>query len=182
MFKLLLSLTEHSNYLSPIGLLQIGIIEDKLAWIGLPFNQGSVQENRRISDSPLMKQIKHALSCYFTDPRYHFEIPLLLHGTPFQKTVWEALQQLPVNTTLTYGELATRLNTHPRAIGSACRTNNIPIIIPCHRILAKAGLGGYAGGVTGKWSEMKTWLINHEQLSDRTTLGHHTNLSEGRMD
>lgn len=166
MYKPPTSLTEHSDYLSPIGLLQIGIIKDQLAWIGLPLNETLTSPNSKAPDSPLVKQVKFALDCYFSDPTYRFDIPLLLQGTSFQKRVWEALQQLPGNTTLTYGELATRLNTHPRAIGAACRTNNIPIIIPCHRILAKTGLGGYAGGQTGKWSQMKVWLLNHELSSN----------------
>ena len=59
-------------------------------------------------------------------------------------------------------ELAELLKTHPRAIGQACRRNPVPIIIPCHRILAKNGIGGFAGETLGQWIEIKSWLLAHE--------------------
>lgn len=74
-------------------------------------------------------------------------------GTPFQKRVWDALQQIPVGGTKSYGEVAASLNMPKaaRAVGSACGANPIPLLIPCHRVLAANGaLGGYSGGLHWK--------------------------------
>lgn len=61
-----------------------------------------------------------------------------------------------------YGELAEKLASGPRAIAAACRTNPIPILIPCHRVVAKAGLGGYMGETEGEALSIKQWLLQHE--------------------
>lgn len=66
-------------------------------------------------------------------------------GTPFQHRVWQYLCQIPAGTTQTYQQLATALSTWPRPVGQACRVNPYPLIIPCHRVVAKQGLGGYMG-------------------------------------
>lgn len=73
----------------------------------------------------------------------HFEQPT--NGTAFQQRVWHALGAIPAGTTRTYQELAAELNSGPRAVGQACRVNPYPLIIPCHRVIAKRGLGGYMG-------------------------------------
>ena len=62
----------------------------------------------------------------------------------------------------TYGDLAKSVNTAPRAAASACRRNKIPILIPCHRIVAKNGIGGYFGQTTGEMLDVKQWLLAHE--------------------
>lgn len=87
--------------------------------------------------------------------------PLAPAGTPFQQRVWRALADIPPGQTRTYGELATQLGTAPRAVGGALRANPIPIIIPCHRILAAQGLGGYAGA-SEEGRRRKAWLLAHE--------------------
>ncbi|MGL5082783.1 MAG: methylated-DNA--[protein]-cysteine S-methyltransferase [Microcoleaceae cyanobacterium] len=88
------------------------------------------------------------------------EIPVNPRGTPFQQTVWSALQQIPVGTTLSYKELAIKIGkpTASRAVGMANSQNPIAIVIPCHRVIgAKTQLTGYAGGL-----ERKQWLLHHE--------------------
>jgi methylated-DNA-[protein]-cysteine S-methyltransferase len=102
------------------------------------------------------------LQAYFRDPHAPFTIPLTLEGTRFQQRVWEALPAIPPGTALTYGELAQQLGTAARAVGGACRANPIPILIPCHRVVARRGLGGYAGEVIGDSLGMKRWLLRHE--------------------
>lgn len=102
------------------------------------------------------------LEAYFRDSRYSFGIPLAPAGTAFQRKVWEALQAIPPGTVLTYGELARQLDTAARAIGGACRSNPIPILIPCHRVVGRQGLGGYAGEVAGDPLAIKRWLLRHE--------------------
>lgn len=102
------------------------------------------------------------LEAYFHDPRYRFTVPLAPRGTAFQQRVWTALQAIPVGTVLTYGELAQQLDNIARAIGGACRANPLPILIPCHRVVGRQGLGGYAGAVTGDPLGIKRWLLRHE--------------------
>lgn len=100
---------------------------------------------------------------YFEHPRAPFTLPLEFHGTPFQEKVWRALQDIPAGTTRSYGELARRLHTSARAVGNACRGNPIAVIIPCHRIVAAHGLGGYCGARGGARLAVKRWLLAHEQ-------------------
>lgn len=91
-----------------------------------------------------------------------------LKGTDFQKRVWAALLEIPAGQTLTYGELAQKLNSHPRAIGQACRTNPYPVVIPCHRVVSKTGFGGYAGAVSGDLLNFKKWLLQREKAQTST--------------
>ncbi len=102
------------------------------------------------------------LEAYFRDPRHRFTVPLAPRGTAFQQRVWAALQAIPAGTVLTYGDLARQLDSAARAIGGACRTNPLPILIPCHRVVGQQGLGGYAGAVTGDPLAIKRWLLRHE--------------------
>jgi methylated-DNA-[protein]-cysteine S-methyltransferase len=83
-------------------------------------------------------------------------------GTPFQRRVWQRLSAIPAGETLTYGALARELGTSARAVGGACRTNPIPLVIPCHRVVATNGLGGYSGERGGDWLAKKRWLLAHE--------------------
>ena len=102
------------------------------------------------------------LEAYFRDPRHQFTALLAPVGTAFQQRVWSGLQSIPPGMVLTYGELARQLDTAARAIGGACRSNPIPILIPCHRVVGRQGLGGYAGEVTGDPLATKRWLLQHE--------------------
>jgi methylated-DNA-[protein]-cysteine S-methyltransferase len=109
-------------------------------------------------------QVIEELQAYFRNPHAPFTRSLALHGTAFQQRVWAALQTIPPGTALTYGELARQLDTAARAIGGACRNNPIPILIPCHRVVSRQGLGGYAGAVTGHPLGIKRWLLQHEGM------------------
>ena len=93
-------------------------------------------------------------------------MPLLVEGTPFQRRLWEALCEIPRGKTLTYGELARRLGGEARAIGQACGDNRLPIVIPCHRVVAANGLGGFAHATGGYLLEAKRWLLAHECGAD----------------
>ncbi len=105
------------------------------------------------------------LEAYFRDPHASFTVPLIPAGTAFQQRVWAALQAIPAGTVLTYGELARQLGTAARAVGGACRNNPLPILIPCHRVVGRQGLGGYAGEVTGDPLGIKRWLLRHEGVA-----------------
>jgi methylated-DNA-[protein]-cysteine S-methyltransferase len=119
----------------------------------------------RDPDSVQARRAGRVLGEYFDDPRSGFAIPFVFRGTPFQERVWRALTAIPVGCTLTYGELAARLGTAPRAIGGACRQNPVPLIVPCHRIVSGTGLGGYHGSTGRRALERKRWLLRHEGVS-----------------
>lgn len=105
------------------------------------------------------------LQAYFGDSRSPLTARLAPMGSLFQQRVWTALQAIPAGSVLTYGELARRLGTAARAVGGACRSNPIPVLIPCHRVVSQQGLGGYAGEVAGDLLEIKRWLLRHEGVT-----------------
>jgi methylated-DNA-[protein]-cysteine S-methyltransferase len=104
------------------------------------------------------------LAAYFADGRHPCGCPVQLAGTPFQRRVWTALQAIPPGRTRTYGDLAAELHTSPRAVGGACRANPCPIVVPCHRVVAATGLGGFAGDTSGHKVGVKRWLLRHEGI------------------
>lgn len=110
----------------------------------------------------IAKEAVVQLQCYFADPLYKFNLVLSMQGTDFQKKVWRELVNIPVGQTLSYGELAAKLKSSAQAIGNACRVNPLPIVIPCHRIVAHDGLGGYSGDTSGEKIDYKKWLLAHE--------------------
>lgn len=106
------------------------------------------------------------LERYRADPDTRFDLPLAIEGTPFQRRLWDALCEIPRGKTLTYGELARRLGGEARAIGQACGDNRLPIVIPCHRVVAANGIGGFAHATGGYLLEAKRWLLAHECGAD----------------
>lgn len=112
--------------------------------------------------TPLARQVCAQLKAYFTDPRTCFDLPLAPGGTPFQQRAWRALRRIPSGSARTYGELARALKSAPRAVGGACRANPIPIIVPCHRVVAASGPGGFMGATRGRAMDIKRWLLEHE--------------------
>jgi methylated-DNA-[protein]-cysteine S-methyltransferase len=117
------------------------LFEEEGAIVALDW--GSVEGGK---ETPLLKKAVDQLDAYFDGARTDFDLPLNPFGTAFQKKLWKALSAIPYGHTLTYGELAHKIDSGPRAIGGACGKNPIPIIIPCHRVLASNGkMGGYSG-------------------------------------
>ncbi|MFO7542412.1 MAG: methylated-DNA--[protein]-cysteine S-methyltransferase, partial [Thiobacillus sp.] len=100
------------------------------------------------------------------DPAHSFDLPFSPLGTPFQKKVWRALTHIPAGHPATYGALAKQLGTAARAVGQACGSNPLPILIPCHRVVAASGLGGFMHASTGRPLDIKTWLLAHERRAD----------------
>ena len=108
------------------------------------------------------RHIVSLLCAYFDNPRQSLDIALQVDGTPFQKKVWRALQAIPAGRVMTYGTLAGRLGTGARAVGNACRSNPVPLVVPCHRVVAQKGLGGFAGDRRGRLLTVKRRLLQHE--------------------
>ena len=112
---------------------------------------------------PAAKAVVEQLQHYFNNPHHSFQLPIKLGVTEFQQRVLDELIRIPAGNTRSYGDIAKKLNTSPRTIGNACRSNPIPIVIPCHRVVAKSHLGGYSGAVAGHKMNIKKWLLTHEQ-------------------
>lgn len=100
---------------------------------------------------------------YLDDPQFRFTVPVAPRGTPFQRRVWALISAIPPGESRTYGELAKKLVTAPRAVGQACGANPIALIVPCHRVVAGAGaLGGFMNAEAGNPIDVKRWLLTHE--------------------
>jgi methylated-DNA-[protein]-cysteine S-methyltransferase len=110
--------------------------------------------------TPLLKRTAQQLAEYFAGERTDFDLPLLPATAPFQQRMRDAMLAIPYGKTQSYGELAQAIGSVARAVGQACGDNLIPIIVPCHRVLAAGGgIGGFSapGGIT-----TKRWLLAHE--------------------
>jgi methylated-DNA-[protein]-cysteine S-methyltransferase len=124
---------------SPIGRLTISATEDAIVAIGW-----GDQKSGELT--PLLTEAHRQLEAYFGGRLRSFDLPLQPTGSPFEQRVWAEMCRIPHGQTRSYGELAMDVGSAPRAIGRACGHNPVPIVIPCHRVLARNGLGGYSGG------------------------------------
>jgi methylated-DNA-[protein]-cysteine S-methyltransferase len=137
---------------SPTGQLTIDEIDEMIVairWADEPSGNGS----------PLLAEAARQLAAYFDGRLSDFDLPLAASGTEFDRRVRAAMRAIPYGETRTYGDLAHATDSGPRAIGGACGRNPIPIIVPCHRVLARGGLGGYSGGAG---LPTKQWLLGLE--------------------
>jgi methylated-DNA-[protein]-cysteine S-methyltransferase len=124
---------------SPIG--DLSVSEQAGEIVSLDWGWGAIQ-----NQTPLLLRAKEQLDEYFDRKRTKFTLPLDPPGTEFQCRVWEKMIRIPYGRTISYGDLAADLGTSSRPVGQACARNPIPIIIPCHRVVAQSGrLGGYSG-------------------------------------
>ena len=115
----------------------------------------------RLGDHPVLSAAATQLLEYFAGRRRDFDLPLELRGTPFRLRVWQALRRIPFGATSTYARLALDVGSPSavRAVGGANGANPVPVIVPCHRVIASDGtLCGFGGGV---WR--KRWLLEHER-------------------
>lgn len=127
------------SFHSPVG--EITVSEEDGAIVSLDWGWASQNKS-----TPLLRKAKQQLDAYFDGKATTFDLPLNPTGTAFQQRVWRALSKIPYGRTKTYGDVAKTLGSASRAVGGACGANHIPIIIPCHRVLAANGkLGGYSG-------------------------------------
>lgn len=143
------------RYSSPLGTLTVAAEGDALTALvieGQKYEALHLQGEGRENETPVLRQARQWLDAYFSGRNPPVDaLPLSPRGTDFQKQVWQALLTIPYGKTSTYGELAAKLGSSPRAVGAAVGRNPISILIPCHRILAADGsLAGYAGGLENK--------------------------------
>jgi len=144
-------------YLSPIGPLEVSGTSDGI--VSVAFVKRRLPNDRNLPGC--VKKGIRQLDEYFKGARKNFSLKLLLHGTPFQKLVWQRLEKIPYGKLVSYGDVARTIgkpNAY-RAVGNANNKNPIPIIIPCHRVIGSNGkLVGYGSGL---WR--KEWLLNQEK-------------------
>jgi len=124
---------------SPIG--HLTIVASDEAIIGIRWANDPVG-----APTPLLREAARQLQAYFAGQLHRFDLPLAARGSDFEHRVWDAMSAIPYGETRTYGDLAHATDSGPRAVGGACGKNPIPIVVPCHRVLARGGLGGYSGG------------------------------------
>lgn len=147
----------YSFFNSPLG--KLLLISDVESLVGLYFENMSPKiEGFYKKEDSVIKLAKKELELYFNKKLETFSIPIKLNGTDFQNRVWKELLNIPYSNTATYGEIAEKLKSGPRAVASAIAKNKILIIIPCHRVVRKDKTpSGYAGGI-----ENKEFLLNLE--------------------
>lgn len=138
----------------------LGIVADDAALTAidfLPLSTPALAPQNAVAEKACLQ-----LRAYLADPSFRFDLPLAPGGTPFQARVWQALREIPSGATRRYGDLAHLLGTAPRAVGQACGANPIPVVVPCHRVLARNGLGGFMNYAGGEPLAIKRWLLRHE--------------------
>ena len=143
---------------APFGKLGIRCTDEAVLGIEfLPANVGALTPR-----NALARKVCTQIEAYLADSDFRFELPLKLNGSEHQRKVWRAMQDIPCGQTLTYGEMAAQLGSSARAVGQACGNNPVPIVIPCHRVVSKAGLGGFMHRGDNDALDIKRWLLVHE--------------------
>jgi len=154
-----LTLPYQARLPAPFGMLGIHCTDEALT--GITFLSSNTKAQPPISS--FAKEICRQLNSYFLSESFQFDLPLNVHGTEHQLKVWQAMRNIPCGQMQTYGELAKLSNSSPRAIGQACGNNPIPVVIPCHRVVSKNGLGGFMHSSENAELKIKSWLLAHEQ-------------------
>lgn len=126
---------------SPVGPLLL--IEDGGRLVEIRFDASGEPDR---DETPLLKRAQSQIEAYFAGRRKTFDLPLIPARTDFQRRVRKAMIAIPWGQTLSYGEVAHAAGGAPRAVGQACGANMLPLVVPCHRVLAANGIGGYSGG------------------------------------
>jgi methylated-DNA-[protein]-cysteine S-methyltransferase len=114
--------------------------------------------------NPLAERAAMQIQRYLQEPDFRFSLPLATMGTAFQQKVWQVIAAIPRGDVLTYGDVARRIGSAPRAVGQACGANWFPLVIPCHRVTAAGGIGGFSNhdDAGGFHLGVKRWLLAHE--------------------
>jgi methylated-DNA-[protein]-cysteine S-methyltransferase len=144
---------------SPIGPWTVEGDRDGVTWVHTP------KEPRRPTGGPVAAPVRESarqLATYFRGRPVTFDADLHIDGTDFEVDVWRALSEIPYGETRTYGEVAAMVGRPSayRAVGNANGRNHLPVLIPCHRVVAAGGIGGYGGGL-----DVKRFLLAVEGVS-----------------
>ena len=161
----------------PASAIFSAIVPAPFGAIGIRTEAGKVHElvylppqfgEREASDVAAEKAARQ-VAAYLADPDFRFNLSLLPVGTAFQRKVWDAISAIPRGTVRTYGQVGKHIGCgSPRAVGQACGANWFPLVVPCHRVTAAGGLGGFSNhdDENGFHLSVKRWLLNHEGVSN----------------
>lgn len=146
-------------------------LETEIGWIEISADHDSITrlywrgvKPVRLQSSPLVKEAARQLHAYFEKRLTKFDLPILADGTGFARDVWDVMLQIPYGETLTYGDVAAKLQAPAQAVGQACGQNPIAIVIPCHRIVGTNWLGGYSSELG---TDAKSYLLDLESGQGR---------------
>jgi methylated-DNA-[protein]-cysteine S-methyltransferase len=144
---------------TPFARIGIRIHGERIVRIDYLAPQGDVV----VAKNALAREACGQIRAYVRDPMHRFDLPCAPEGTDFQHRVWRAISRIPSGRTQAYGELATWIGSAPRPVGGACGSNPIPLIVPCHRVVAAGGqLGGFMHSRSALPLSIKRWLLRHE--------------------
>lgn len=146
---------------TPQGVARLTFASEPLSWCQTWVDRWWPEANL-VADDGRMQPVTEQLQAFFRGELRQFNLDLDMQGTPFQREVWQALQQIPFGQTCSYADIANRIGRPKavRAVGRANGANPVPIVVPCHRVIGKSGkLVGYAGGL-----ELKQRLLDLEGL------------------
>ncbi|MDR5814383.1 methylated-DNA--[protein]-cysteine S-methyltransferase [Caballeronia sp. LZ033] len=150
------------------------VIDAPFGKVGIRADEACVREIVYLPDDAdsiephgtLAREAAGQIRLYFDSPSMRFELPLGIGGTAFQRRVWQGISGIAQGQVWTYGQLARVIGSVPRAVGQACGSNPLPIVIPCHRVVAASGIGGFAHHPgDGFYRNVKRWLLAHEGVS-----------------
>jgi len=149
---------------TPFGTVTITAQEGQLA-IELLGSAPSVSTQvKKQSNNPLLMLACEQIVQYLQQPSATFKLPVSQCGTAFQQRVWQAISEIPLGQTRSYSDIARLIGSGPRAVANACGANSLPLVVPCHRVVAKNGIGGF---MQGKQNGLliKRWLLRHEGVA-----------------
>lgn len=148
------------------------IVEAPFGAVGVRTEGGAVREltylpagfDEKAPTDAIAELAARQVQRYLDEPDFRFDLPLAEVGTEFQHKVWNVISSIPRGQVLTYAQVAKQIRSAPRAVGQACGNNWFPIVIPCHRVTATGGLGGFAhhDDANGFHLNVKRWLLRHE--------------------
>ena len=143
--------------------------------IGIRTDAGQIKElvylpphfGEKAATDPVAALAAGQVARYFDDADFTFDLPLAPVGSAFQQRVWTAINGIPRGSVRTYGQVASSIGSAPRAVGQACGANWFPLVVPCHRVTASGGLGGFSNhdDEHGFHLSVKRWLLTHEGVT-----------------
>lgn len=142
----------------PCAAVGIRLRDDRVA--GVSFLPPGTPEHAPVH--PVALRACAQIRAYAADPASPFDLPLHVEGTAFRRRVWQAVAGIPPGDTRTYADLAALAGGTARAVGQACGDNPLPLLVPCHRVVAARGLGGFAHRSDAATTDVKRWLLAHE--------------------
>jgi methylated-DNA-[protein]-cysteine S-methyltransferase len=159
MSKNKLSLQYDAIVAAPFGAVGIAVQGVQVVIELLPENHSIKSAEHKVA-----AKVASQIEAYFNNARNDFNLPLVFKGTPFQRRVWQAISAIACGRVATYSEIAQQIGSGPRAVANACGANHLPLVIPCHRVVAKNGIGGFMNGQQ-EGVKIKTWLLKHEGIT-----------------